>query len=184
MHAWIHNHRLYGTCCCLLLFYGWPAHCPPSPPTAWTNPCSRVRELEEELRLMDQNLKSMMCGEEEVLTVRTPPRSNSDLLPSARLTCSLSTPLSVFCLTGTYPLWHQARPSSSTYRMNLGIFYIVFLVNKSHEKPKATVNWFKGICLVIRSRGHNKVRVVHIFEPYGQDMWEREIGGCDIQKDP
>lgn len=69
-----------------------PTH--PSPSTSWTNPFRRVRELEEELRLMDQNLKSMMCGEEEVLTVQSPPRSHSDLLPSAPLTCSLSTPLS------------------------------------------------------------------------------------------
>lgn len=44
---------------------------PLSPLTSWTNICRRVRELEEELRLMDQNLKSMLCGEEEVLTVKT-----------------------------------------------------------------------------------------------------------------
>ncbi len=68
---------------------------------------------------MDQNLKSMVCGEEEVLTVRTPPRSVSNLLPSAPLTCGLSDPLSVFSLTCTCAVSHQACPSSSTQRINL-----------------------------------------------------------------
>lgn len=48
---------------------------PLSPLTFWTNTCRRVRELEEELRLMDQNLKSMLCGEEEVLTIKMSPGS-------------------------------------------------------------------------------------------------------------
>ena len=84
--------------------------------------CRRVRELEEELRLMDQNLKSMVCGEEEVVIIQNPPRSNSDLLPSAPLTCKVSACLSVFCLTCTCALWHQARPLSWTKRISLVIF--------------------------------------------------------------
>lgn len=82
----------------------------------------RVRELEEELRLMDQNLKSMVCGEEEVVTVQNPPRSNSDPLPSAPLTCKVSACFSVFCLTCTCALWYRACPSSWTKRINLVIF--------------------------------------------------------------
>lgn len=82
----------------------------------------RVRELEEELRLMDQNLKSMVCGEEEVVTVQNPPWSNSDPLPSAPLTCKVSACLSVFCLTCTFAQWYQACPLSWTKRINLVIF--------------------------------------------------------------
>lgn len=75
------------------------AHCPSSPLTSWTNPCRRVRELEEELRQMDQNLKSMVCGEEEVLTVtQVQGLILTCCLPSAPLACRLSAPLSVFCL--------------------------------------------------------------------------------------
>lgn len=84
----------------------WELYCvmaaPPTvsrtPSTSWTNPRRRVRELEEELRLMDQNLKSMMCGEEEVLDSGL----TVSLLTSALLTCSLSAFLSVFRLTCTY----------------------------------------------------------------------------------
>ncbi len=161
MHAWIHHHRLYGTCCCLLLFYGCPAHCPPSPPTAWTNPCSRVRELEEELRLMDQNMKSMMCGEEEVLTVQTPPRSNSDLLPSARLTCSLSTPLSVFCLT-LLPSMTSSMSFKQYLKNESGDILYCFSCQQIAWKTKSNSELIQGHMLVIRFTVllSNPVRVV------------------------
>lgn len=53
----------------------------------WTNPCSRVRELEEELGLMDQNLKSMMCEEEEVH-----PTKSQTSLTCCHCICLLSNP--------------------------------------------------------------------------------------------
>lgn len=74
--------------CVFLLCNAMTKYPPPRHPGL--TPARRVRELEKELRLMDQNLNSMVCGEEEVLTVRSPPFCSSDLQALSPFLCFLS----------------------------------------------------------------------------------------------
>lgn len=94
----------------------------PHPWCPGLTPARRMRELEEELRLMDQNLKSMVCGEEEVLAVRSPAFCSSDLQALSRFLCFLSN-LRISCVTLTTATTNNT--SSSTETLGLVIFYTV-----------------------------------------------------------
>lgn len=133
INACVHHHCPFG-----LFSAPHPPPPSPSPPTSWTNCFRRVRELEEELRLMDQNLKSMMCGEEEVEML--------SLLLCAPLACSLSASACVCSLTCTSSLSFFTQDLMCT-----GRFFHLFFNGSFHEdfmkRPQSALNWLN--CLNI-----------------------------------
>lgn len=139
------------TACLGPVCYGCYTHCPPPPPHPWCpglTPARRMRELEEELRLMDQNLKSMVCGEEEVLAVRSPAFCSSDLQALSRFLCFLSN----LHLSSVTLITTITTTSSSTETLSLVIFYTVpvsfELRHEVQEKDRVMKIQYRQIRLV------------------------------------